>query len=108
VAAPARINQLALFILQLQGPFHFIVRAGLAPITACSLVRRTRFTRPLQRLSSIGRDYIQNGMIVNGSDLLMIERIYSNQSRQGLISENISDETTLFVRKQYQDLKFRH
>jgi hypothetical protein len=53
------------FFLQLRGPFNHIVRAGLTPITACSLIRRTKFTRPLQRLSSIGRDYMPNSAVVN-------------------------------------------
>jgi hypothetical protein len=58
VAAPARTNHLKVFVLQLQGPFSFIVRAGLSPFAACSLNRRKRLTRPLQRLLVIGRDYM--------------------------------------------------
>ena len=41
------------------------MRAGLSAITACSLARRTRLTRPLQRLSIIGRDYMQKREFVN-------------------------------------------
>jgi len=54
VAAPARTIHLSVFVPQLQGPFNFIVRAGLSPLAACSLNRRMRLTRPLQRLSNIG------------------------------------------------------